>query len=84
MLAGYTYLLPYKSTVANAFEVILLLNLIVLMLLDVTPIVRQSLFFFETDVDVSRVSWLLFAFYYLPTVLLLGLLIVLAVYQLMR
>ena len=78
-LSMYVYLLPYKSTIANTFEIILLLNLLVLMLLDATPLIRETLFTFsqQTGIDagrhgVSHISWLLFSFYYLPVVLLAG------------
>lgn len=84
LLAGYSYLLPYKSRVANAFEVILLFNLIVLMLLDATPLVKKSLFLFEAGVEVSPINWLLFSFYYLPILLLVGLLIGLAMHKLLK
>ncbi|XP_064396716.1 uncharacterized protein LOC135343670 isoform X3 [Halichondria panicea] len=84
LLAGYSYLLPYKSRVANAFEVILLFNLIVLMLLDATPLVKESLFLFEAGVEVSPINWLLFSFYYLPILLLVGLLIGLAMHKLLN
>ena len=79
-LSMYAYLKPYKSMIANAFEIILLLNLLVLMLLDATPLIRETLFTFslQTVFDagrpgVSHISWLLFSLYYLPVVLLPGL-----------
>ena len=83
LLSTYAYILPYKSTIANTVEIILLLNLLVLMLLDATPLIRETLFTFspQTGIDagrrgVSHISWLLFSFYYLPVVLLAGVTIV--------
>ena len=90
-LSIYVYLLPYKSTIANTFEIILLLNLLILMLLDATPLIRETLFTFPVQpiVDASRhgvshISWLLFSFYYLPVVLLAGLIVSLLIGQVIR
>ena len=84
ILATYAYLLPYKSRVANALEVTLLLNLGLLMLFDATPQIKESLFTFETGTTVSPISWLLFTFYYLPAVLVVGVVIGLASHKLLR
>ena len=88
-LSMYAYFLPYKSILANAFEIILLLNLLILMLVDATPLIRETLFTFPVQpvVDagrhgVSHISWLLFSIYYLPVVLLVGLIVTLLIGQL--
>lgn len=76
----YAYNLPYKSKIANILEIVVQLNFLALLLLDITPIIRDELFVFGGDTNnsgcniFSRVSYivmLLAPVYYVPVVLLL-------------
>lgn len=89
----YSYVMPYKSKVANAIEIVVQLNFLTLLVLEVTPLFRDTLFVFPTPTDrdlersrtecvdspadTSSLTWLLLPFYYLPV---LGLLLVGVIY----
>ena len=89
----YSYVLPYKSKVANTIEIIVQLNFLTLLVLEATPLFQETLYVFSapTDeelersrvkcvnspADTSSKTWLLLPFYYLP---LLGLISVVGVY----
>ena len=78
----YTYVLPYKSKVANILEIAVQLNFLTLLVLEITPIFQDTLFIFpdpsEQDLEISSqkcvdspkntslLTWLLLPFYYLP------------------
>ena len=78
----YTYVLPYKSKVANTLEIAVQLNFLTLLVLETTPLFQDTLFIFtapsEQDLernsqecvdspkDTSLLTWLLLPFYYLP------------------
>lgn len=78
----YTYVLPYKSKVANTIEIAVQLNFLTLLVLEITPIFQDTLFIFpapsEQDLEISSqkcvdspkntslLTWLLLPFYYLP------------------
>ena len=78
----YTYMLPYKSKVANALEIAVQLNFLTLLVLETAPLFQDTLFIFpapsEQDLergsqecldspkDASLLTWLLLPFYYLP------------------
>lgn len=89
----YTYVLPYKSKVANILEIVVQLNFLTLLVLETTPLFQETLFVFPatTEQDLERSSrecvdspkntslltWLLLPFYYLPV---LGLILTASVY----
>ncbi len=81
ILSAYAYFMPYKSWFANATEVVVLLNLIILLLLSTTPLVRES---FGALIEINPGNWLLYILYYLPIVLLVALGISLTVHRLLR
>ena len=78
-LSLYTYNFPYKSKVANILEVVLQLNLLILLLLEYTFVLREDLFVFSGDTsvgvcdnDFTNISYiviLLAPIYYMPLVL---------------
>ena len=45
-LIVYGYVLPYKSRVANGVEIATQLNFLTLLILEATPLFRETLFFF--------------------------------------
>lgn len=89
----YSYVLPYKSNVANIIEIVVQLNFLTLLVLETTPLFQETLYVFSTptynESERSRVecvnsptgtslkTWLLLPFYYLPV---LGLTSVVGVY----
>ena len=80
-LSLHSYHSPYKSRTANLLEVILHLNFLALLLLELTPIVREELFVFSVNTyntacsnvfsHVSYIVFLLAPIYYAPILLLL-------------
>ncbi len=80
-LTVYAYLLPYKSAIANACEVAVLLNMILLLLLSTTSLVRES---FGDVLKVRAERWLLYCLYYMPILLLIALCLCLSVYRVVR
>ena len=81
ILSAYAYFMPYKSRIANATEVVVLLNLVIILLLSTTPLVRES---FGALTEVNPGNWLLYILYYLPIVLLFALGISLTTHILLR
>lgn len=93
MIVVYSYVLPYRSKVANAVEIGVQLNFLTLLVLESTDLFQEALYFFraptDEDVERSRVecvdspmgtsskTWLLLPFYYLPV---LGLVSIISVY----
>ncbi len=75
VLSTICFWLPYQRLLSNSVEIIVLVNLIVLLLLDATPIIRELLFVFTKRSSVSYISWLLGSIYYFPLVLLFVVLI---------
>ena len=77
----YAYNMPYKSKIANIFELVVQLNFLILLLLELTPIVKEDLFVFSGDTSggvcnnvfssVSYIVILLAPVYYMPLLLLI-------------
>lgn len=76
----YAYNFPYKSKVANIIEIVIQLNFLALLLLEQTPLVRETVFIFSRDTsgdecdstfsNVSYIVFLLAPIYYAPLLLL--------------
>ena len=79
VLSATAFFLPYKSLLSNVIEIFLVLNILLLLLLDATPHIRESLFTFGAGVDVSPISWVLFTLYYIPIIALMGIMAVVLV-----
>lgn len=58
---------------ANALKITVLLNILILMLVETTPLIREELLISKPhsgiDGGVAYISWLLFPLYYLPAIL---------------
>ncbi len=75
VLSTISFFLPYKRMLSNLVEIVLLVNIIVLLLLDATSIVREALFTFTKASSVSPINWLLGFIYYFPLFFLITVLI---------
>ena len=72
--------MPYKSKVANIFELVVQLNFLILLVLELTPFVREDLFVFSGSTsggvcnnifsNVSYIVILLTPVYYMPLLVL--------------
>ena len=84
VLSATAFFSPYKSLVVNAVEILLLINLLVLLLLDATPVVKEFLFTFGVGLEVSPISWVLFTLYYIPVLALVGVVVVVVAHKIHR
>ena len=84
-IAVYGFLQPYKSRWANAMEILLQIDFLLLLMLRTTPIIQDQYLKFPSpppspgaDGDrcysgvtgVAKISWILTPFYYIPLLVL--------------